>query len=184
MDNKVIIGAGIGLGVLLLLMGSRSAPRTSDAASVATASLNASAAQAATAPALLAGLTELQQVQLAAGNAHRQSTYDFLTNIDLNNIKRTEDFLAIGAHAMDLSANDKINKRTVKAQTTIALKQLDTQEDIARMQNKSNTALGFMDKIFSGGGLLSATGGGVGGGAGSGGGSDLIAQLMKVLGGI
>lgn len=188
MEKSTIIISGLGLGALLLLFSRGSSAPQSSAATIAAASLQAGADQIAIAPALLNAQAQLEQVRLAASNAHSQDMYNFMSKIDTNNVTRQANFLTIGSQAMDNALANVMNQRQTKTDRVkiatdaqVRLAEIEAQKKMAE-PDLGGQLLGFFDSqlglaqmnagnAFSG---LTAQAGSVlssifsGGGAGSG----------------
>jgi len=100
MDKEAIIIGGVALGALLLFI-PKGSSTNSNTGAVETAVQNMGL-QIAAAPATINAVSQLEQTRLAANNAHEQSFYGFVADLNAQAQATAHDASLLASHAMDV----------------------------------------------------------------------------------
>lgn len=194
MDKAVIIAGGVGLGLLLLVMGSVQKKQSST--TVVDSVMNATAARDLAAPNIIAAASEYNgrvqelnnqrhQMDLAQASAHDSQIFDFMSKISNQDITATKNVLNFAGSNVSNYRQTDVQKKQIASTEKISLRKIAADEQVAMGQlalQKKQMDNQFINGIIGGitGGLNPAqslyggasssglnTGSGIAGGSGS-----------------
>lgn len=158
MDKQTIIIGGVGLGVLLLVMSSaKRAPAPDYVQTV----YGAAAQAQANAPALIAAVGDVnnrraeidsqnRQIELAATTRHEQNILDFMATVSGQHVTSEGQTLQFAGENLNNYRMTSVQKASIKSNEKIAIKQINTQAELAKKQMNQDFINGIIGGVTSG----------------------------------